>query len=129
MNDVARIAAPPIRILLAEITGLMAEVVNRAIRPQSDMTIVREIRSSAQLDALVPGEDFDVVVTSVSGPTIPHRYQQLVFECPHVPVIVIKGDEGRAELYDRKLIREVAPRQLVELIREVALPGQNLPKP
>lgn len=108
-----------IRILLAEVHGLLAAVVKEAIMTQSDMIIAREIQGSEHLSAALAEDGIDVVLTSLSGNLVPPAYQALLFGFPHVPLVAIKVDGQRAEIYARKVVREVAPEQLVEVIREV----------
>lgn len=110
-----------IRILLAEAPGLLADLVKEPILKQSDMTIVDvdEDLKAENLGTVVVEKEVDVVVTSLSGPQVPAAYRQLVFSLPHVALVAISADRHHVEVYDRRVVREVAPEQLVEVIREV----------
>jgi hypothetical protein len=109
-----------IRVVLAELPGLISDLVKRALLERPDIKVVREIGATCDPGEAVEAEDFDVVVTSIHGSAIPDRYQRLVFGPPHVAVVAISADGRRVEAYDRKVIREVGLEQLVDVIREVA---------
>jgi hypothetical protein len=94
--------------------------VKAALGKQRDMTIVREVRTPAELETAGAGADVDVVVTSLSGAQLPAAYQHLIFRIPSVPVVAISPERRHLEVYGRTVIRDVALDQLVDLIRSLA---------
>jgi DNA-binding NarL/FixJ family response regulator len=114
-----------------EVTGLLAALVKEPILKQSDMMIVDEVPRAENLGRIVAEKDVDVVLTSLSGMQVPTAYQNLVFSFPHVAVVAISADRRRVEVYDRKVVREkvvreVAPEQLLEVIREAVHNRENV---
>lgn len=114
----AALAHRPIRIVLAGIPGLTADLVRRCVRGQSDIAIVREFRHADDLSQITSAELFDVVVTAVTANGIPNLCQQLLFRSPGVRIIAV-GSDGRLEIYDRRLLREAALDELLAEIRRV----------
>lgn len=109
-----------IRVLLAEVPGLMAAVVRQAILTQPDMTIVGETRGSDELGPVMSRGHVDVVVvTSQAGSGVPTPAQRLLFGPPHVALVAISADGRCVGIYDHKVVREVTPERLVDVIREV----------
>ncbi len=115
-SDLARV----IRVLLADIHGLLAGVVREAIMTQSDIAIVGEVHEAERLSAALANDDIDVVLMSFSGMHVPFECQALLFRFPQVALVAIKADGRRAEVYTRKVVREISSDQLVEVIREAA---------
>ena len=114
-----------IRILLAEISGLMAEFVRAAIAKHSDMSIVAEVAAADELDRALETVRTDVVVTALSSPEVPATYRDLVFQIPSIAVVAIGADRRRVEVYSGTVIREVALEQLVGVIRDLVAHRQR----
>ena len=93
-----RPTADVIRIVLAEMSGLTGEFVKAALGRQRDMTIIREVRTSEELETAGPGANVDVVVTSLAGAQLPAAYQHLIFRIPSVPVVAISPDHRHLEV-------------------------------
>jgi len=119
MPEDAHPARGVIRIMLEGVPGLMADLVRREVLAQSDMTIVRPRGMDGPGEAGAQ-DGFDVLVTSLSGPRVPDRYQRLLFEHPHVTLVAISQDGRRVEVFDRQVVREITLEHLVDVIREVA---------
>src|SRR5262245_16128582 len=114
-----------IRILLAEISGLMAEFVRAAIAKHSDMSIVAEVPVADDLDRALETARTDVVVTALSSPEVPATYRGLVFQIPSIAVVAISADRRRVEVYSGTVIREVTLEQLVGVIRDLVADRQR----
>jgi len=120
----ATLSAGAIRVVLAGIPGLTAELVRRSMFGQSDISIVGELRRAEEVTALADRQHIDVVVTARTAEGVPAPCQQLLFGEPAVPVIVI-GPDGRLEVYDRRVLREAALDELLAEIRRVAARGSE----
>jgi hypothetical protein len=112
--------APVIRIVLAEVPGLIADLVKEVVLAQADMRIVAEVPTANALERAAKSGGIDVVVTATASEHLPMSYQHLVFSASRIPVLAISGDGRRVDVYDRQIVREVSPQQLVEMIRNVA---------
>jgi hypothetical protein len=117
----ANATLPPdaIRVVLAGIPGLIADIVRQYVRGQADVSIVGELRDATELSALARTQQIEVVVTTRAEEGVPPPCQQLLFGEPAVPVIAI-GSDGRLEIYDRRILREAALNELLGEIRKVA---------
>ena len=111
----AAVSHRAIRIALAGIPRLTADLVRRCLRGQHDIAIVRELRFA------------DVVVTALTADGVPRPCQELFFGNRGVPVIAVSRD-GRLEIYDRRVLREAALDELLAEIRRVA-PALTEPTP
>ena len=113
-----------VRIVLVELRGLMADFVKLAITGQPDMELVDELLSATDLSAVLRERDVDVVVTALASPQLPLEYQALPFGAMPVCVVAISRDRRDVEVYERRVIREIAREQLIDVIRTV---GQHRP--
>jgi chemotaxis response regulator CheB len=114
-------APPAIRIILAEMPGLMGVVVRDAIKGQPDMTIVGEVTEGADLSESVSNGDCDVMVAALSETSrVPPAYQQLLFADVPIPFIALDPDGRRFQAYARSVRREFAASELVAVIRKLA---------
>jgi hypothetical protein len=112
---------PAIRIILAEMPGLMGSVVRDAIQGQPDMGIVAEIAPNADVTDSVSNGRCDVVVAALSpGSTVPAAYQALLFADTPVPFIALDPDGRRFQAYGRSVRRQFAASELLTVIRRLA---------
>lgn len=119
-------APPAIRVILAEMPGLMGGVVRDAIKGQPDMGIVAEITESADVAASVSNGQGDVVVATLSaGSRVPASYQALLFGDTPVPFIALDPDGRRFQAFARSVRREFAVSELLAVIRRLANPDQD----
>ena len=113
-----------IRILLVDLSRLVADMVERAVERQQDMAVVGTASSFGELLDLAHAADPDVVVVGLAGAELPREGLQLLFERPHVSVLGIEAHEGRAWLYELRPeqieIGEVSPDEVVDTIRLAA---------
>lgn len=119
-----RSGSRPIRILLADLPGLLAGVVKSAVAMQTDMQIVAEVRGDPGTDGGPVATSIDVVVTTLSDSRVTVGYQGLLFADQHIPLVALSPDGERVEVYARRVVREVALHELVAVIRDVAAPGE-----
>jgi hypothetical protein len=119
-------APPPIRIVLAEMPGIMGGVVRDAIEGQPDMGIVGEITQHADVTDSVSNGQCDVVVARLaSGSRVPPAYQALLFGEKPVPFIVLDPDGRRFQAYARSVRRQFAAGELLAVIRKLANPDAD----
>jgi hypothetical protein len=107
-----------IRVLLADVPGLLAALIAQSIAGHKDMQVIGTIRTDA-LDGLAL-HDADVVVTCHGPRGLPAVYRDLFFSAAQVRVLAISGDGRVVEVYDRRVVREIALDQLVSVIRDAA---------
>jgi hypothetical protein len=114
----ATVLATAVRVVLAGVPGLTAELVRQSVFGQSDICIVAELRAAEEVTAFAAGLTLVVVVTARSSDGVPSACQQLLFGVEAIPVIVIAHD-GRLEIYDRRVLREAALDDLPNEIRRL----------
>ena len=122
----ATLSTGAIRVVLAGIPGLTAELVRRFMFGQSDISIVAELRDAGDITGFARKQPIDVVVTARTSEGVPTPCQQLLFGETAVPVIVI-GPDGRLEIYDRRVLREAALDELLTEIRRVTVHAAEAP--
>lgn len=115
----AALSAGAIRVVLAGIPGFTAEVVRRCLLGEPDIVVVQCLRHTEGLSALADEETIHVVITARTHEGVPNACQRLLFGDAAVPVIAIATD-GWLEVYDRHVLREAAPDELLAEIRKVA---------
>ena len=119
-------APPAIRIILAEMSGLMGVVVRDAIKGQPDMGIVGEIAQYADVTDSVSNGQCDVVVARLSTASrVPLAYQALLFGEKPVPFIVLDPDGRRFQAYARSVRHQFAASELLAVIRKLANPDAD----
>jgi hypothetical protein len=116
----AELSTGAIRVVLAGIPGLTAELVRRSFAGQSDISVVAELRHAEDVTSFARRQPLDVVVTVRTSRGVPAPCQQLLFGEVAIPVIVV-GSDGRLEIYDRRVLREAALDELLVEIRRVSL--------
>lgn len=109
-----------IKIVMSEVTGLLAALVRDPIMGQPDMKIVSEITRAKDADLRKAAASADVVVTSLQSTYVPAIYQELLFTFPHLALVAISTDRHHVAAYKQKTIHEFGREQLVEVIRDVA---------
>ena len=116
-------AASSIRIVLAEVPGLMGGVVRRAIEAERDMTIVDEIAEPVDLADTLSRCECDVVVATLStNLRVRSPYQRLLFRDVPVAFVALDPDGRRLQAYDRSVHKEFDVDELLTVIRHVAKP-------
>ena len=112
---------PPTRILLAELSPALRQVLVPVLNNQVDMELVGEVSSALEI-LLAAGETrADVVVLGMPGIELPGIAGQLLDEYQHLKVLAVNLDRQRALLYELRpqllLVGEVTPDGLLDAIR------------
>ena len=114
----AAVAMSAIRVVLAGIPRLTADLVRHGIEEHPDLALVGDVGDVAELDG-VTRRGVDVLVTSRTIHGVPTSCQQMLFADSDVPVIVIDPG-GQLEVYGRRDVREATVDDLVSEIRRLA---------
>ena len=112
----------PIRVLLADLPGLLAGVVKSAVAMQPDMRIAGEVHTLDGMCVAPILAGIDVVVTTLSDSHVSAAYRDLLFDGQHVPLVALSPDGEQVEVFSRRVVRGVALAELVSVIRAVAHP-------
>lgn len=112
--------ADVIKIVLSEVSGLLATLVREPIMCQPDMRIVKEITNPEGADLRTAAAGADVVLTSLPSTHIPEIYQELLFNFSHLALVAISADRHHVAAYKQTTVHEFGREQLVEVIRDVA---------
>jgi chemotaxis response regulator CheB len=117
-------AIEPIRIVLVDLSRLVADLVERAVERQPDMVVVARAERRDVLLELGRATEPDVVVVGLHGAGLPGDCLELLLERPRMSVLGIEAHDGRAWLYvlrpQELEIGEVSPEDVVETIRSAA---------
>lgn len=107
----------PIRILIADMPGLLGSVVSRTLSEERDMEVVAHAHTSVELREAL-GQPIDVIVTTpvADGPSAPVR--ALLFGPDPVPVVAVSADGRRVDVYGHSTIHGTGIEGLTALVRE-----------
>lgn len=113
------------RILLADVSRLTGEMVERAVAHAEDMSVVGRASSLDQLRPVALATAADVVIVGLHNAELPATYFELLLERPRMKVLAIEERGGHAWLYElrpeRVAIGEVSPDEVVDTIRAAVL--------
>ena len=118
MSDAA-LVADAIRIVLAGVPRLTAELVRQSALVHGDIVIIEECRRPDDITGLIETREIDVIVTTRTSRGVPHACQEALFGARSVPVIAVVT-EGGLEVYERRAHQEAAMDDLFDEIRRVA---------
>ena len=114
----------PIRILLASMPRLMADIVAVGVRSQPDMCIVGTLDAVVELASEARRTRPDIVVLGLVGSDLPRVCGQLLAEHPEMRVLGIEHEDAEAGLYElrprRVPLGVVSPTELADIIRIAA---------
>ena len=111
----------PIRILLAQLQGMLRDVVLQLLDGQADMTVVGDMEDP--IDTLLAAErtHADVVVLGMEDDELPGVASHLLDEYPYLKVLAVTPDGRRAFLYELRpelvALGEASPDVLLQAIR------------
>ena len=117
MHESSAYRPDAIQVLIAEVQGLLAEVVSDTVNREDDMRVVRRIVSAQDLTAALR-EPVDVVVTSSATTDLGAPFQALLFGPRPLPIVTISLDGTRIDVYGRTTTRGRGLEGLTGLIRE-----------
>jgi hypothetical protein len=111
-----------IRIVLAGLPALAADLVERAVGRQTDMAVIGRLESLSQLSGLASMTMPDVVIVGIPDPELPPQCLDLMLEHGTLTVLGVEQQHGLAHLYqmrpEHSELGEVAPSDLVGHIRD-----------
>ena len=117
MSDAAR-SFGTIRVGLAGFAGLNAESVRGCLAGHRDIAIVTELPTADALNQAPANGGMDVLITTCPADGVADACRRQLFD-RGVPVIAI-ADDGRLEVFDRKVVRTAALAELLAEVRRVA---------
>jgi len=111
-----------IRVLLAELTGVLRAVVHGALDEQEDMEVVGEASNSKSVRAAVIARRVDVVVWGTDRASASNI--EALIQRPLLPKVLTIEDDGRrgsawSLRYEQTGLGQLSPVSLVEAIRQV----------
>lgn len=116
----------PIRILLADVRGMLRDILAGVIEGEASMRLVGVVESSAELATAVATRDPHVVLVGLKNGVLPADWIELFRRFPHVKVLSIEQHGKQASLFElrpvRTLLGEASPSALVAWIREALRP-------
>jgi DNA-binding NarL/FixJ family response regulator len=114
----------PIRIVLASLPRMFAEIVRKVLGTAPDFEVVAAVGSLEELEDALAVHDADVVVAGVAGPNGRGRFDALLRAHPAVRVFSLEGDGRQTLLHELRphsvLLGNVSPEGLIDAIRASA---------
>lgn len=104
-----------IKVVIAEVPGLLASVVRHTVNEERDMTVVEQVGSA------------DVVVTASPSSELGPRFQALLFGPTPLPIVTISLDGKRIDVYGRSTTHGGGIEGLTGLIREAVAGARPRP--
>ena len=95
-----------IKVVIAEVPGLLASVVRHTVNEERDMTVVEQVDGA------------DVVVTASPTTELGARFQALLFGPSPLPIVTLSLDGKRIDVYGRSITHGGGIEGLTGLIRE-----------
>lgn len=117
MHGAYRDRTSAIKVVIAEMPGLLAAVVRSTLSEESDMEVVAQVASSEELTVALCRQ-VDVVVTASTTEGLSPAFRSLLFGFTPVPVVAISPDGTRIDVYGRSVIHGEGLEGLTSLIRE-----------
>jgi DNA-binding NarL/FixJ family response regulator len=112
-----------IKVLIAEVPALLAEVVRRTVDEQPDMQVVEQVGSPEEFREALH-RPVDVVVTLSPRNQLQAHFQALLFGPAPLPIVSLSGDGSCIDVYGRSRTQAVGLDGLTRLIREAAASAQ-----
>ena len=112
----------PIRVLLANLAGVVAELMTQAIAQQQDMVLVGQVQGSVELLLAAQADVHIVVLGARRADPPPGICSHLLTEFPHLRVVVLARGGQVGEMYwlglRRRKLRQPSTSSLTSVIRE-----------
>jgi hypothetical protein len=112
MRDPSLDGSDAIKVLIAEVPGLLGSVVRQTVSEERDMTVVEQFGSA------------DVVVTASPSSELGPRFQALLFGPTPLPIVTISLDGKRIDVYGHSTTHGGGIEGLAGLIREAVAGGR-----
>jgi hypothetical protein len=106
-----------IKVLIAEVPGLLAAVVRKVVSEEPDMQVVDASGAGDPL-ALASRGLVDVIVTASTGSGLAPSFREILFGPVPVPVLAISVDGKRIDIYGRSVTNGGGIEGLARSIRE-----------
>jgi DNA-binding NarL/FixJ family response regulator len=110
-----------IRIVFAELPGMLRDIIQASLVDQPDILLVGEVLSLEELEPLVKGGKVDVVLLGVAASDLPASYYRLFDADAHVRILAIADQGKNISLYElspqRIVLREGSVQDLLDAIR------------
>jgi hypothetical protein len=109
-----------VRVLLADLPGILNELVSENIQAQPDMVLVRAVQGWQEL--LSAGGDADVVILGAQQVSpLPGICSHLLVEYPDMRILVLTPNGDQAALYwlglRQQQLGELSTQELIENVR------------
>jgi hypothetical protein len=121
-DDEAERLAPPIKVLVANMSGVLSEIVLHAIQQQSDMVLLRYVADLAELPVGVEDQTDVLVIGVVHVYPPPEICRQLWQLFPSLKVLVLSPSGDAAVFYwlsvERHRLKMVSAETLIRSIRQ-----------
>jgi DNA-binding NarL/FixJ family response regulator len=112
-------------ILLVDLSRLVGEMIERAVRRTQDMGVVGRAASLDELHDVAQATDPDVVIVGLRDAELPQACLDLLLKRPRMKVLGIEERGGNAQLYEllpeQVEIGEFSPDEVVDTIRAAVL--------
>jgi hypothetical protein len=112
-----------IKVLIAEIPGLLAAVVRKTLSEEPGMEVVAQIGTADEL-ANALRAPVDVVVTACERPGLSSPFRALLFGPAALPVVAIRFDGDRIDVFGRSTFCGGGLETLTNVIREAVAAGR-----
>lgn len=115
-------AASVIHVLIANLTGVVAEMVQQTLQQQPDIKLLDEIKKWEEIDAAIAETDVLVLgVDDVYSP--PEAYFRFLSNYPNLKILLLTTTTDEAIAYWRALychqIQIISSQTLIESIRQI----------
>ena len=117
MPEARHSEADGIRVVMANMPRLLADMVRSTVEGERNMTIVEEIASPEWLADAITGRA-DVIITATSGESLAPPFRAVLFGPWAIPVVAISVDGSTIDVYGRSVRRGYGLQDLIGLIRE-----------
>lgn len=114
----------PLRILLVGMPRILREIIREIIASEKDMEIVGERTDIVALPAETDRTRARFVIGAANGPDAVAEYHRLLYERPHLQVLLVENNGRRGVLHELRphavpisAMDSVAPTELIEAIR------------
>jgi DNA-binding NarL/FixJ family response regulator len=126
MQDHEPESRAPIRILLADVTGMLRDILAGVIESEASMRLVGVVERRAEVADAVATREPHIVLVGLENGVLPAQWVEVFRRFPHVKVLAIEQHGKQASLFElrpvRTLLGEASPTALVAWIRDAVRP-------